>query len=38
MMLGIRSGKAQGSWISFVGSDSILCANTFSDFIEFANK
>jgi glycosyltransferase involved in cell wall biosynthesis len=28
--------KAQGSWISFVGSDDILCANTFSDFIEFA--
>jgi glycosyltransferase involved in cell wall biosynthesis len=28
--------KAQGSWISFVGSDDILFENTFSNFIEFA--
>jgi hypothetical protein len=38
MMLGIKEWKkAQGSWISFVGSD-ILCANTFSDFINLQNK
>ncbi|WP_154783671.1 MULTISPECIES: glycosyltransferase family 2 protein [unclassified Flavobacterium] len=27
---------AQGSWISFVGSDDIMFEDTFSDFIEFA--
>ena len=27
---------AQGSWISFVGSDDIMFENAFSDFIEFA--
>jgi hypothetical protein len=39
MMLGIKEWKeTQGSWISFVGSDDILCANTFSDFINLQNK
>mgnify|MGYP003576333832 CR=1 FL=1 len=27
---------AQGSWISFVGSDDVMFENAFSDFIEFA--